>query len=162
MCKQCAVRAKNTLKQTTDGRVAKPFKVYSTKAIKHDKSKTVEELAKKHELNYFFDQQANQVPERCENCNRLLMAYSTWAKRGVTAHILPKSLFLEVATNPNNIMFLGTGLFSDCNCHTNYDNNDAAYRKKMPCYKLALKRYEAFVNELSEPQQIKAEKYLGL
>jgi hypothetical protein len=33
MCKQCATRAKNTLKQTTDGKIATPFK-YQTKEIK--------------------------------------------------------------------------------------------------------------------------------
>lgn len=34
-CKECHQRAKSMLKQTTDGRTAKAFKIYSTKAIKH-------------------------------------------------------------------------------------------------------------------------------
>lgn len=147
-----------TLTQTTDGGVAKVFRV------KHQKSKTVEQIQKQNELNVFFADQALQVPERCENCNHKLNAFHAWSRRFVTAHILPKAdnYFPMVATHPMNRLFLGVGMFSDCNCHTMYDNGDAETRKGMRCYTIALERLEAFKHLIPVFKQSKAEKYLGL
>lgn len=110
----------------------------------------------------FFKAQGELVPLRCENCNLLLNACNAWAQKCVTAHILPKALFPSVAANPNNVMFLGCGIFSDCNCHSSYDNRDAEARKQMPCYPIALKRVELFYDELTPKQQNMADKYLGI
>lgn len=116
------------------------------------------------ELNIFFADQAAQVPERCENCHGLLKAFTPSAKRFVTAHILPKNerAFPSVATHPQNKMFLGCSLFSDCNCHGDWDYSDAETRKQMPVYKIALQRVECFIEQLNPRDQVKAEKYLGL
>lgn len=118
----------------------------------------------KQELNVFFASQILQIPERCENCNEKLNAYSSFAKRSVTAHILGKGQndFPMVATHPLNRMFLGCGLFSDCSCHSLWDLSDAETRKQMKCYPIALERLEAFKRLIPARKQAKAEKYLGL
>lgn len=118
----------------------------------------------KQELNVFYASQILQIPERCENCNEKLNAYSSFAKRSVTAHILGKGQndFPMVATHPMNRMFLGCGLFSDCSCHSLWDLSDAETRKQMKCYPIALERLEAFKSLIPARKQAKAEKYLGL
>lgn len=128
--------------------------------IKRLPSKAAENLNNKKELDIWFE--AQQVPERCENCNLPLNAFNKWAKRCVTSHILPKNLFPEVATNPMNRMFLGTHLFSDCSCHPEWDNSDAETRKQMRVYPVAIERVKAFMHLIPENKLGKAEKYLGL
>lgn len=169
MCKNCAGRAKaeqerqQSLTQTKDGQPAKLFK-YQTSIIRKAKSLTVDQINEKVALNNFFDGQGRQVPERCENCNLKLNAFSSSAKRCVTAHILPKNDndFPSVAVHPDNRMFLGFGLFSDCNCHDLWDKRDAAARKTMHCYGLALLRVEGFIDQLTPHELVKFEKYFGL
>lgn len=153
----------SNLTQTESGKVAKPFK-YQTSITKRVKSLTVDEIIKKAGINEFFKLQALQVPERCENCNLLLRAHSDTAKRFVTAHILPKNdrEFPTVATHPMNRMFLGFGLFSDCNCHDLWDKRDAEARKLMACYPVALERAQTFYDNLSPHDQVRADKYLGI
>jgi hypothetical protein len=162
LCKNCAMRAKNTLVQTESGKEATPFKAYRTAEIKKAKSLTADQTNKKVELDIFFKAQAELVPLRCLNCNRLLNAFNAWAKKCVTAHILPKVIFESVAANMDNVMFLGCGLFSECNCHADWDNRDAEARKQMSCYPIALSRVELFYDELTPKEQVMADKYLGI
>lgn len=150
-----------TLSQSSQ-KVAKVFKVYRTKEHKRTKSPTAEKIKQKADINEFFDNQALQVPERCENCNLRLNAFAMWQKRFVTAHILPKSLFPSVAAHPDNRMFLGVSLFSECSCHPNFDNSDADHRKTMPVYKIALARVEGFYDLLTPHEQVRFEKYFGI
>lgn len=112
------------------------------------------------ELDKWYESQ--EVPERCENCNLPLNAFNKWAKRCVTAHIVPKSQFPEVATHPMNRFFAGTHLFSDCSCHSEYDNLDAEHRKSMRIYPEIMKRAKEFVTLIPENKLPKFEKYLGL
>lgn len=154
-----------TLKQSESGEVAKPFKVYNACNVKRVKNKAADQINSKADINKFFLEQSEQVPANCENCGKLLRAYSMWTKRFVTAHILPKSEesgFPSVATHPDNRMFLGCSLFSDCGCHGNFDNKDAEYRKTMPVYEKALERADKFFDMLSPADQVRAEKYLGI
>ena len=113
---------------------------------------------REYHLNVFFADQATIVPNNCENCGERLSKSNPKMLRFYTAHILPKSKFESVEVNPDNIMFLGTF----CGCHGNWDNKNAEARKKMPCYSIALERYDKFYNQLSGPEQVQAEKYLGL
>lgn len=130
--------------------------------VKCQKSKTVTYLNQKKELDIFYESQ--DIPDRCENCNRKLKAFNKFAKRSVTAHILPKAEedFPEVATHPDNIMFLGSSLFSDCNCHNLWDGLDAAQRKKMRIYPVALERVKHFIDLIPEDKLNKVYKYLGV
>lgn len=167
MCKNCAGRFKaeqerqQALTQTEDGQPAKPFK-YQTSIIRKAKSLTVDQINEKAAKNNFYNEQGRQVPERCENCNLKLNAFSRWAKKFVTAHIVPKAVFESVATHPDNRMFLGVNMFSDCGCHAEWDNSDADHRKQMHCYSLALLRAEGFIDQLTYHELVKFEKYFGL
>lgn len=101
-----------------------------------DKQKTEKDL-----LNEFFDEMAKKIPLVCDNCGEILCAYNKFAKRSVTAHILAKSLFPSIATNPNNVFFLGVDFLGGCNCHTIWDST-IDKRIKMSIYRTALNRYE--------------------
>lgn len=121
-----------------------------------DKEKTATQL-----LNDFFDEMANRMPFNCENCGKPLYANTKWWKRCCTAHILPKSDFPEVETNPDNIIFLGSSLLGICTCHNTFDQS-IEKRKSMKVYKTALKRFRKFEHLLDDPKLIKAHKYLGI
>lgn len=169
-CKRCSQLAKiaekrefKPLVQTEYGRPGKPFKVYNAPKVSKKKNLTADQINDKNRLNAFFESQ--EVPERCENCNQKLNAFNLWAKRCVSAHILPKEgehNFPSVATHPDNIMFLGKGIFSECNCHDLWDWRNSADRKKMPCYKIAIERTAKFYDELPPKEQVRADKYLGI
>jgi hypothetical protein len=143
------------LTASEDGKAAKVFRTVK-------KNLTVDQIKEKKELDGFYGVQADKVPGQCNNCGRNLMAYSKWAKKCVTAHILPKAIFESVATHIDNVMFLGCGLFSDCNCHADWDNLDAEARKQMHCYDKAVERVESFYDELTPHEQNMADKYLGI
>ena len=145
------------------GKEARVFK-YQTSNHKKAKSLTVDRINDKKELDEFFELQADQVPERCDNCKKRLNAFNKWANKCVTAHILPKNdnAFPSVKAHPMNVMFLGCGLFSECNCHADWDNRDAEARKQMPCYDKAVGVVEEFYFELTPHEQVKALKYLGI
>ena len=128
--------------------------------LKNTKSKVVDKINNKSDLDKWYESQ--DVPERCENCNQKLNAFNKWAKRCVTAHIVPKSLFPEVATHPANRAFMGVALFSDCSCHNTFDHLDADTRKQMPIYQKIVERVKEFIHLIPENKLPKLEKYLGL
>jgi hypothetical protein len=137
-----------------------PAKKVAHKSANAFKSKTVERLNNKSDLDKWYESQ--DVPERCENCNQKLNAFNKWAKRCVTAHIVPKSLFPEVATHPANRAFMGVALFGDCSCHNTFDHLDADTRKQMPIYPKIVERVKEFIHLIPENKLPKLEKYLGL
>jgi hypothetical protein len=151
------------LTASEDGKEARVFK-YQTSNHKKAKSLTVDQIREKKELDEFFELQADQVPEHCENCGGKLNAFNKWAKKCVTAHILPKNdnAFPSVKAHPMNRMFLGKGIFSECNCHDLWDWRDAEARKQMHCYDKAVERVESFYDELTPHEQNMADKYLGI
>lgn len=117
----------------------------------------------KQGLNVFFANQALQFPASCENCNQPLHARSSFERRMMTCHILPKTThggFPIVSTHPENRMFMCCG--SGCHGHEQWDNGDASDRIKMKVYNVAIKRFEAFKSLLSPKELIKANKYLNL
>lgn len=117
--------------------------------------------ANKPALDVFFEEVAKKMPFNCENCGRPLYANTKFAKRCVSAHILPKAQFSSVASNVDNVMFLGAGLLGVCYCHDNYDNKGAKDRAEMPCYKIALERFKKFYHELNNHELSMALKYLN-
>lgn len=129
---------------------------------KHQKVKK-EKMEVKQGLNVFFASQALQFPSNCENCNHPLNPYTSFDKRKMIAHILPKTGnggFPSVAIHPQNRMFL---CCMEGNwCHEKWDQGDASDRIKMPVYSLAIERFEAFKSLLSTKELIKANKYLNL
>ena len=130
-------------------------------AAKTYKPKTSTKYENKRELNTFFSDMVNRIPERCENCGDKFGFIPLWQAKWVIAHILPKQPdhgFPTVATEPENILFLCT----TNGCHANFDNKGREYRSQMPCYPLALKRFNKFKHKLSEPELIRAYEYLNI
>lgn len=99
----------------------------------------------------------------CQSCKKPLYAFNKAAKRAVSAHILPKSVFKSVATDPDNIVFMGVEIFgSSCRCHDIFDTS-VEKRVKMPVYDIVLKRYhEKLKHKLTPKEQYAAEEYLGI
>lgn len=64
----------------------------------------------------------------CEECGDPL-------KGNVTeiAHILPKQIYKSVSTNDENVIYL-CGLYSENNCHSNFDNFSKEKFKEMQVY----------------------------
>jgi len=127
------------------------------------KTLTPEDKKAKAELNTFYAEQTLIPAYLCENCNQPLLAFNQFEKRATIAHILPKSGkqsvgFPTVATHPQNKMFLG----AKCGCHAKWDFTNAATRKTMWCYPIALIRYSKFYEKLTDEEIIKAQKYLGI
>ena len=89
----------------------------------------------------------NKVPY-CENCGgKIDMSYNTYWN---IAHILPKSKYKSVATNPYNNLFLcsskdNTGR----DCHREYDNNIEDI-VNMPCFAEAKRKFEIFKPNILE------------
>lgn len=129
---------------------------------KHQKPKK-EKMEVKKGLNVFFASQALQFPSHCENCERPLLPYTSFDKRKMTCHILPKTAhggFPSVAIHPSNRIFMCCD--DGCYGHGKWDNGDASDRIKMNVYNLAIERFEALKSLLSPKELIKANKYLNI
>lgn len=129
---------------------------------KHQKVKK-EKLEVKKGLNVFFASQALEIPRNCENCGRPFQVFSSFDKRKITCHILPKTEhggFPSVSVHPQNRMFMCCD--NGCYGHDRWDHGDAGDRIKMKVYNLAIERFEAFKSLLSPKELIKANKYLNL
>lgn len=128
----------------------------NTQKPKTEKQKTEEQL-----LNEFFDKVGLKIPFNCENCKKPLYAFNKKAKRSASAHILPKAHFPSVATNENNILYMGALYIGQCGCHDNWDNS-VSKRIKMPIYKKALQQFEKLIPALSQKELIMAYSYLDI
>jgi hypothetical protein len=107
---------------------------------------------------------AAQSPENCMECGMPLNAYTTFSQRCITAHILPKNddCFPTLATNPDNIFFLGAALLGWCTCHDLWDSN-IDNRVKMKVYSFAVNQYHKKLKRLlTGEEQVRAEKYLNI
>lgn len=120
------------------------------------------EKSSKDSLNDFFKAMYFVMPYNCEECGKPLYAHNEFAKRCVTCHILPKSIFPEIATNPDNIFFMGAELIGVCADHNAWDDKDSAHRKTMYVYPLALERFEKLKVHLSPKKYVQACTYLGI
>lgn len=111
------------------------------------------------EYKEFFE--SLTIPERCEECNQVLLAFNNFGRRCVSAHILNKASFKSVAKHPDNILYLGASILGACSCHNFYDSC-IENRKSMRVYKVALARLESFKHLLTDKELVMAEKYLGI
>lgn len=138
------------LKPVTKGK--KPISSKPKKLTKSEKSD-------KDDLNLFFDTLA--IPAHCQECGDMLMAFNKFAKRSVCCHILPKSKFESIATNPLNILFMGADFLGGCSDHDFWDKS-VGNRKKMNVYQLAIERFELLKPSMTSSEIIEAYKYLGI
>lgn len=116
----------------------------------------------KNSINQFFDKMALKIPFNCENCGKPLYANNKFAKRCITAHILPKSEFPSISTNENNIIYLGCDLLGICDCHDRWDKQGSANRVTMKVYDKALANFEFLKPHLTDHELVKAYTYLNL
>lgn len=126
------------------------------------KAPTQEEKRFKADLNIFYAEALNELPDNCMECNEPLGCLSAWDARCCTAHILEKNekAFLSIACHPANKMFLGK---KNCCCHDRYDKKGAAFRSSMKIYPtIILPAFEILKLELSEHDIIRAKKYLNI
>ncbi len=82
------------------------------------------------------------APNRCENCNDVLLRFPERVLFAMVAHIVPKSKFESVKLHPLNRMFL-CSVGSQNNCHAKWD---ASWERasKLPVLSIALKRFDEF------------------
>jgi hypothetical protein len=75
------------------------------------------------------------------------------------AHILPKGAFPSVATNDDNVIYL-CGMYSERQCHTNFDNRGLDYIRNMNIFPHAAKQFTLLIPYISEQISYKIlEKY---
>jgi hypothetical protein len=127
------------------------------------KALTPEQATEKQQLNAFFSLMAEIAPFKCMNCGKFMFAVNKAAIRAITCHIVPKSIFPELATDPDNVVFMGVYAFgSECDHHAIWDYS-VENRVKMAIYPLVIKRYyEKLRDKLSEAKQQLADEYLGI
>ena len=123
------------------------MKRYSTKGLEKRKEerKAFPEFFQKH-IQYIRD---NSLC--CEECGARL-------KGDVSeiAHILPKSTFKSIATNDDNVLYL-CGMWSNSQCHSNYDNYPVAKVKEMKIFGKVSERFQILEQEITEKITYKIE-----
>lgn len=72
------------------------------------------------------------------------------------AHVLPKSIFKSVATNDKNVLYL-CGMWSDSQCHSNYDNLPTAKVKEMKIFHRVVDVFKELEEEITEKITYKIE-----
>lgn len=140
----------------------KPLSKPRTAIKARPKTMTPEEIQHKQNINNMFQTVAKEVPKCCMECGKPLRAVKDWAIRCVSAHIIPKAEFPEVADDPDNIFFLGAAIIGVCACHDNWDRKGRDFRATMKVYKYALKQFNKFKHKLSSDRLQSALKYLKI
>jgi hypothetical protein len=100
----------------------------------------------------FFIEQIENI-EYCENCG-----FDLRRKRAGknVAHILPKSIFKSVATEPKNIMYLCSTFDREdgkTGCHETFDSSWSK-AATMPIWDIAKRRVEEFKEQVKEKHKI--------
>lgn len=116
----------------------------------------------KAEISVFLANQTLTMPDRCENCGKLLQAFNLTQRKACIAHILPKKNneygFPSVAIHPQNRMYL----CAKGGCHNLWDLSDGKKRMTMKIYKKAIERFEQFKHILTQKELIRAYSYLNI
>lgn len=112
-------------------------------------------------MSAFFRSLEDKLPVNCMECGQPLQVWNTYARRSVSAHILPKSKFESVARNEDNILYMGAAFLGGCAHHDDWDSS-VEKRKAMKIYPQALKQFDKFKDQLTDKELIDALKYLGL
>lgn len=112
------------------------------------KSQTLRTVSNGQTLGSWFNEQINQMPRHCENCNEYLSPYAPWSSRAYIAHILPKRNFESVMVHPLNRLFLCI------DCHTKFDNSLSREIVQMKCWPLAVERFNCFKSLIVSREEI--------
>jgi hypothetical protein len=98
-------------------------------------------------LKKFYMEQAEQVPEFCENkCGKKLFAQDTWRIKALICHIVPKRHFHSVMVHPANRWF-------GCHdCHHDYDDKGWSHAVTMPVWQVCAERFQEFMHFIKESE----------
>lgn len=112
-------------------------------------SKKVLEKRKKERAGYaeFFIKHIGKIKENnscCAECGSKLRGDVS-----EIAHILPKGYFKSIATNDKNVIYL-CGMYSNTQCHTNFDNYTEEKVKKMQIYPEIIRIFAELENLIQE------------
>lgn len=123
------------------------MKKYSSKALERRKEE-------RKDFPEFFQKHIQNIRDNnlcCEECGARL-------KGDVSeiAHILPKSTFKSIATNDKNVIYL-CGMWSEKQCHTNYDNLPADKLRKMKIFPHIVDTFNLLQEEITEKINYKTE-----
>lgn len=96
-------------------------------------------------LSEFFQKHIEIAKTKCcEECGAKLRGNVS-----EIAHILPKGYFKSVMCSDLNVLYL-CGLFSDKNCHNNFDNSSQEKRKQMKIYPKVQEVFKQLEEEITE------------
>lgn len=114
------------------------MKKYSTKALEKRKTERacLPEFFQKH-----IEIAKNSL---CEECGRKLTGHAS-----EIAHILPKQYFKSVMCNDLNVLYL-CGMFSENQCHTNFDTFSHEKIKQMKIYPKVQTAFKQLQEEITE------------
>jgi hypothetical protein len=114
------------------------MKKYSKKALEKRKEE-------RQCLSEFFQKHIEIAKLKCcEECGTKLLGDVS-----EIAHILPKGYFKSVMCNDLNVLYL-CGMYSNNQCHTNYDNSPQEKVKRMKIYPKVQKIYQDIKEEITE------------
>ncbi len=102
----------------------------------------------------FFQKHIHVIRENrlcCEECGARLRGDVS-----EIAHILPKSNFKSIATNDLNVLYL-CGMWSNSQCHSNYDNYPTTKVKEMKIFSKVAERFQILQEEITEKLTYKTE-----
>jgi hypothetical protein len=123
------------------------MKKYSSKALEKRKED-------RKGFTEFFQKHIQIIKDNnlcCEECGDRL-------KGDVSeiAHILPKSTFKSISTNDKNVFYL-CGMFSDSQCHSNYDNFSLEKVREMNIFPHVVEVFKELESEITEKINYKIE-----
>lgn len=139
----------------------KPVKVVRTPISNKPKKLTEKDKTDKQLMDMFYLSLHDKIPFACNECHKPLYAMNNFAKRSVSCHIIPKSLFPSVSTVEDNIIYMGVHYLGICDHHTLWDSC-IENRVKMKVYQNAIHQFYNFRHLLNDEDLINAYKYLGL
>lgn len=113
---------------------------------KKKKAQTLRTANKGQTLGNWFNEQINQMPRCCENCDTYLSPNAPWSSRAYIAHIVPKRNFISVMVHPLNRLFLCI------DCHTKFDNSLSREIVQMKCWPLAIERFNSFKDKIAKEE----------
>lgn len=123
------------------------MKKYSKKGLEKRKEE-------RKDFPEFFQKHINIIKENklcCEECGARLKGDAS-----EIAHILPKTTFKSVSTHDLNVLYL-CGMWSNSQCHSNYDNYPAAKVKEMKIFPKVVEIFKILEEEVIEKITYKTE-----
>ena len=102
----------------------------------------------------FFQRHIQNIRDNrlcCEECGARLKGDAS-----EIAHILPKGTFKSIAINDLNVLYL-CGMWSNSQCHSNYDNYPTAKVKEMNIFPKVAERFKELEEEITEKITYKTE-----